>query len=210
MPRKVEKLIQSKRVEGRWYVELEDGETVKASVALIADFSLYSGRILTDEEYEGLKRAAARMNAKARAMRVLGARMLSKKALYDKLVEKGERDEDAAEAVDYLEALGILDDAEYAGSIVRHYAARGYGKGRIREEFYRRGVPKDVWDEALNELPEDTDAIDTLIARKLRGGEPDQKELKRLTDMLLRRGYAWGEIKSALNRYSIAEELPDE
>ena len=29
---------------------------------------------------------------------------------------------------------------------------------------------------------------------------PDEKEKKRLTDALLRRGYSWGDVKAAWNR----------
>ena len=56
--------------------------------------------------------------------------------------------EDAAAAVAWLEDIGALDDAAYAASVARHYAAMGYGPVKIRDEFYRRGVPKDLWDEA--------------------------------------------------------------
>ncbi|MGM9521323.1 MAG: regulatory protein RecX [Oscillospiraceae bacterium] len=206
MPYKVERLVQSKHISDRWYVELTGGESIKANVAIIADFSLYSGCELTDEEYEELKAAASRMNAKARALRILGTRSLSKKELYDRLVEKGETEEDSAEAVDILEALGFLDDSEYAASIVRHYSQRGYGAGRIKNELYRRGVPRELWDEALSDMPEDTEAIDALIARRLGSGSTDRKELKRTTDMLLRRGFSWEQIKSALRRCEFSEE----
>jgi regulatory protein len=205
-PIRVVKLFESVHVEGRWYIELSNGESVKGNVALIADFSLYTGRELTEDEYEELKASASRMNAKSRALRILGSRMLSKSELYDKLIEKGEEETDAESAVDYLESLGFINDSEYGKSLVRHYSSRGYGEGRIKNELYRHKVPKELWEDVLTELPEDTDAIDTLIDRRLRGSTPDKKELKRLTDMLMRRGFSWEQIKSALNRYEFSED----
>ena len=41
-------------------------------------------------------------------------------------------------AADWLEDLGAIDDAAYARLVARHYGARGYGPGRVREELRRR------------------------------------------------------------------------
>lgn len=207
---KVTRLFESKHVKGRWYAEIDGGEALRVNVAMIADYSLYTGRELTQEELSELTGEASKMNAKARALRLLGVRAMSRRELEDKLREKGESPEDIGEALDYLESLGYIDDAQYAGSVARHYAQKGYGPGRVRQELYRRGVPKELWDGALAELPEDTDAIDTLVERRLRGERPDKRELKRLADMLLRRGFSWGEIRSALERYDFLEGTEDE
>ena len=93
--------------------------------------------------------------------------------------------------------------------IVRHSSASGYGMGRIREELYRRGVPKELWEEALGQLPEPDDTLDRLVSTRLRG-ECDPKKIKKLTDMLLRRGFGWEEIKSALRRYGTELENDEE
>lgn len=206
----ITRIFESKHVKGRWYAEIDGGEALKVSVAMIADWSLYTGRVLTNEELEALTAASTKMNAKIRAMKLLDTRPMSRRELTDKLREKGEAEEDIEEAADYLESLGFLDDGQYAGMVARHYAKKGYGPGRARQELYRRGVPKELWDGALAELPEDSGAIDELIDRRLRGAEPDKRELKRLTDMLLRRGFSWGEIKSALMRYDFTEGTEDE
>ena len=100
-----------------------------------------------------------------------------------------------------LEELGYLDDAAYARTVARHYAAKGYGERKIRDELYRRGVDRALWDEALDELPSDGEQIDRFLQSKLHGRSPEDKEKKRLTDALLRRGFSWGEVKSAWGRY---------
>jgi len=85
---------------------------------------------------------------------------------------------------------------------VRHYAAKGYGERRIRDELYRRKIPKEYWDAALEEMPEQDDKIDRLLRSRLRSEDPDRAEIKKATDFLLRRGFGWDEIKSALARYN--------
>ena len=126
----------------------------------------------------------------------------SEKELRDKLREKGCRPEDIDTVVALCLDYGFVNDAEYAGQIARHYAAMGYGPGRVRTELSRRGVPKDLWDQAMEELPEGTDTIDRLLAARLRGRDAsDRKERDKAAAALFRRGFSWDEIRAALNRY---------
>ena len=140
------------------------------------------------------------MTAKERALALLDRRDYSRAELLKKLLEKGEDEAEATAAVDRLEELGFVDDARYAPIVVRHYAAKGYGARRVQQELARRGIPKELWDEAMAQMPAQDDTIDRLLQSKLRG-EVDRAALKRASDFLLRKGYGWDEIKSALERY---------
>ena len=97
--------------------------------------------------------------------------------------------------------MGYLNDADYAARVVRHYSANGYGERKLRDELYRRGVPRDLWAEALEQEQETAQSIDAFLAKKLAGKTLDQKELKKMSDALARRGYRWSDINEALRRY---------
>lgn len=185
----------------RYELSFSDGTAAKTTLSVIADLSLYTGRELTDAEYESVISASELARAKERAMRIIGARAMSERELYDRLVEKGETEENAAACVQWLISLHLLDDAEYAAMTVRHYAAKGYGKRRIQSELYRRKIPKRHWESALAGLPEQDETIDRLLRSRLRSPEPDRAEIKRASDFLLRRGFSWSEIREALARY---------
>ena len=190
----------------RFELSLENGETLRITLNQIADFSLRTGAELTEEELEALKSAAALSHTKDRALRIIGARPFGERELYDRLVEKGESERDAAAAVAWLVELRLLDDGEYAAMLVRHYAAKGYGARRIRDELNRRKIPRELWDAALEELPEEDDTIDKLLRSRLRGAEADDRAaLKKAADALLRRGFGWDEIKAAVERYRSGE-----
>ena len=132
----------------------------------------------------------------------------SEKEVRDKLREKGASETDIDTVIALCVDYGFINDAEYAGSIVRHYAAMGYGPGRIRTEFTRRGVPKDLWDDAMEEFPEDTGTIDRLLASKLRGKDPsDRRERDKAANFLFRKGYSWAEIRAALARYGSVDDF---
>ena len=125
---------------------------------------------------------------------------MSRRDLERKLKEKGASEADARYAAEWLEAIGAIDDAGYAALLVRHYSQMGYGPARLREKLREKGVPRELWDDALDQAPDNGAQIDRFLADKLRGRLPEEKEKKRLTDALLRRGYAWGDVKAAWNR----------
>ena len=72
-----------------------------------------------------------------------------------------------------------------------------------------KGIPKDLWEEALSQIPEMGDAIDKFLHQKLRGKEADDKTVKKVVDALLRRGHGWQEIRAGLQRYQSELELPE-
>ena len=92
--------------------------------------------------------------------------------------------------------------------LVRHYSAQGCGPARIRDELYRRGVPRELWDEALETAPDAQETLACVIASKTRGKPLNEKDYKRLSDALLRRGFSWQDIRPALSR--LGEELPED
>lgn len=198
----VQKLEPSRHVRGRFLVWFE-GETdpLKVTENEVVTFALVPGRTLEEEELGRLKEAGGLSSAKARGARMLGERPLSRRELTRRLVEKGETPEHAQAAVDWLEELGALNELEYARSIVRHYTARGYGAQKLRQEFQRRGVPREIWDQALEEQSDPVDRVVSFLEKKLRGQTQDPKLLKRATDALLRRGFRWEEIRAGLSRY---------
>ena len=142
------------------------------------------------------------MTAKEKALQLLDKRDYSRAELLRKLAEKDFDEAEVTEAVDRLVELGFVDDARYAPIIVRHYAAKGYGAQRVRQELQRRGIPKELWDEAMEQMPQQDDTIDRLLRSRLKSETPDRAELKRASDFLLRKGYGWDEIKAALARYN--------
>ena len=145
--------------------------------------------------------------AKQRALKILERRDVSRKMLLDKLTEKGISNPDAEEVSDWLCGLGVVNDERYAGLVVRHYAAKGYGRRRICDELYRRGIDRELWDAALDELPETDDAVDRLLSVRLRGAVSPEA-LQRAQSYLLRRGYSWDEVCAATERYLSGKDTP--
>ena len=199
---RVERVEASKHKKGRVLVFLGDGACLKITEQELLDFGLRSGDELDEAVLGRLKEAAGVSNARAAAADLIGKRAMSRRDLERKLREKGASEAEARYAAEWLEAIGALNDAEYAAALVRHCAQLGYGPARVREELRRRGVDRSLWDEALEELPEAAEVLDQLLRKKCRGELADPREKKRGSDALLRRGLARSDVKAAMGRYT--------
>ena len=197
---RIERIQPSLHKKDRVLVYLTGGDLLRITPEELLRFGLRPGQELTEDVLEELRRAAARSQTRQRAAELAAGRMLSRKELSDRLVKKGADPQEAQETAQWLADLGAVDDAAYAGVIARHYAAMGYGPGRVRQELQRRGVPRDLWEDALAQLPDPEEAIDIFLAAKLRGKTPDRATLQRLSAALQRRGFQWQDIRPALAR----------
>lgn len=223
---RIEKLEPSKHKQGRWLVWLEDASIVRVGEGDVVSLGLYAGKELTGEEGEALCAAGERSKLMERAVGLLSQRPMSRKELLDKLcapprqrrekypydklddgpdpalleAQREAQRERAESVADRLTDLGLLNDGEYARTVVRHYAAKGYGPRKLRDELYRRGVPRELWEEAMEEREPDEGQLEQLARQKLRGAEPTRENLKKVSDYLARRGYGWDEISGALER----------
>lgn len=203
---RIERIEASRHKKGRVLVFLEDGACLKITERELLDFHLRSGDELDETALERLRDAAGVSNTRAAAAELIGKRAMSRRDLERKLREKGASEAEARYAAEWLEAIGALDDASYAAALVRHYGGRGYGPARVKEKLYEKGVPRELWEDALEQLPEGGGQIDAFLMSKLRGRTPDEKEKRRLTNTLLRRGFSWDEVKAAWGRLGDAIE----
>lgn len=201
----IQELPQSKRVK----LLFDDDTVLKTQPYVVADLGLYSGMELSESDYQALLAAAGKASAKARAVRIVAAAGVSEKELQKRLVQKGEDTQDAEEAVGWLKELHMLDDRETARQLVTSAVSKGYGRARIKNILYEKGIPQEYWADALDTVPEMDDAIDRFLARRWQGTDPDEKEIKKAVDALIRRGHSWKDIQSGLRRYRADLELEE-
>ena len=207
---RIEKIEKSKHKQERILVFLEGGDLLRLTGDALLRFGLQVGMDLSAEDVVQLKEAERRCSIRSRGANIVSSRMVSKKELTDRLERRGATEQEAADTAEWLEGLGALDDEAYASAVARHYARMGYGKLRVRQELQRRGIDRDLWDAALEELPDSAETIEALLQSRLRGRTPDRDEGRKLAAMLSRRGFTWQEIRPVLSRFLDGAELPEE
>lgn len=190
---------------GRYRVTFSDGSILRLYRQTIQDFCLYSGADLTEEQYKNLQKAASQMSAKMRAVRIVSAGNVSKQDLQQRLIQKGEKASDAQQAVAWMAEMNLLDDRRTAEQIVENCIRKGYGLARAKQALYEKRIPKEYWQEVLEDYPEQEEAIRAFIDSHL-PENPDQKAIKKVIDALLRKGHSYGIIRRVLNEANALED----
>lgn len=195
---------------GRYWVTFSDGTKLPLYRQTVEDFGLYTGLELSQQEWEALQEAAGAMSAKMRAVRIVAASAVSKKDLQQRLVQKGEDPDQAAQAVAWMAEMKLVDDAETARQIVARCAARGYGIQRAKQALYEKKIPKKFWEDALADFPQQTEHILSFLRAKIQDAD-DSKQVKKAIDALLRRGHSYAEIRAAMQCMALdADEFPED
>ena len=138
------------------------------------------------------------MSAKMRAVRIVSASSVSKGDLQRRLMQKGESREDAKQAVQWLSDMDLLDDSKTAWQVVQSCIAKGYGLARAKQALYENRIPKEYWEEALGDYPDQMDKILSFLQSRLADSR-EEKDIRRAVDALIRRGHSYQLIRRALN-----------
>ena len=195
---------------GRFWLTFEDGSRICLYRQTVEDFGLFTGKDLTEEQLLQLQDAKGTMSAKMRAVRIVAASAVSKQDLQQRLVQKGENPDDAAEAVAWMEEMALLDDAETARQIVSRCIAKGYGLQRAKQALYEKKIPNKYWDAVLEDYPQQNEYILRFLQSKLTDPN-DPKQVKKAVDALLRRGHSYSEIRSAMQQMKVdPDEFPED
>lgn len=190
---------------GRYRVVFEDGSSMRLYRQTVEDFCLYTGMELEDDQLAALRKAAGQMSAKMRAVRIVAASSVSKNDLQQRLIRKGEDPEQAKNAVSWMEDLNLIDDQKTAEQIVSNCIRKGYGLARAKQALYEKRIPREFWEDALVDYPDQTDAIISYFQSKL-PANAEEKDVKKAVDAMLRRGHSYSQIRKALEQYSIDME----
>ena len=195
---------------GRHMVRFSDGSVMRLYPRTVEDFGLYVGMELDEERIAALREAAGSMSAKMRAVRIVAASNVSKADLQERLIRKGESPKQAREAVAWMADLSFVDDEKTARQIVEQCVRKGYGIARAKQMLYEKRIPKEYWESALEDYPEQRDHIVDFLRSRLKG-EWDERDLKRAVDALLRRGHSYSVIRKALEDLKVdAEDIQED
>ena len=202
---RIDSLKTSPDRAGRYWVAFEDGSKLGLYRQTVEDFCLYAGKELTEEEYSRLLESAGQMSAKMRAVRIVSASSVSRRDLRDRLVRKGEDPAQAEQAVAWMEELHLVDDRNTAEQVVHSCISKGYGLARAKQALYEKQIPKEYWEDALADYPDQLDRIVSFLQNRL-DADAGEKEVKRAIDALLRRGHSYRLIRQGLDIISLDAE----
>lgn len=155
-----------------------------------------------------LKRMSEEKITRDRAYKLLSGKSYSRKKLIEKLLIYGE--EDVCEhTADKMEELGLINDETYAMALARDYHnLKGFSGRRIVNELIKKGIDKELANEASQQFEafDNIEIINEILCKRVRISLTDKKERNRITAYLLRMGYNFEDINSAIREFIENEE----
>ena len=207
---RIDSLKTSPDRAGRYWVTFSDGSKLGLYRQTVEDFGLYTGLEMSEDQFSALEKAAGQMSAKMRAVRIVSASSVSKKDLEHRLIQKGEDPDQAKEAVQWMEDHHLVNDRNTAEQIVHSCISKGYGLQRAKQALYEKRIPKEYWEEALADYPDQSEKIESFLRSRL-DADSDDREVKKAIDALLRRGHSYGVIRRVLSDLTFdTDEFPEE
>ncbi|MBR5371176.1 MAG: regulatory protein RecX [Oscillospiraceae bacterium] len=195
-------------------VKFENGKGLYLHSDILAQFALRVGDDLPLQRIAEIRQAAADRRTFEYALHLLDRRGYSSRELYDKLMAAQKADETASQrAIARLTEYGVLDDARYAAQLAELYiVSRKYGLHRAAAEMRKRGLSSDEIEDALAPYAETEsvqEQLSVLLKKKYaqRLTDPDDRHARELvTASLIRRGFDYADIRTALEDYFSEEE----
>ena len=178
-------------------LDVDGAEIATLSIEAIERLRLGSGVPFDDRLALEVEREAGILDTYDRALNMLAARGRASADLRRILVRKGEPVDRVAIAIERLERAGFVDDASFARQFTRSKAVgAGLSRRRVQQELAKRGVARDVSDEAIEtvfveEGVDEEASIERVARKKLRSlsSVDDATRKRRLYSFLARRGY---------------------
>lgn len=196
-----------KKYKGTTYEVVIDGNRIWLHKDIVADYGLAYKKEISEEKYTDMLLASDRRRAVERGMYLLDYRDYSYKELFKKLSENYD-EEICYYAVDKLVSLGIINDRRYAENLARKYIeVKKYGFYRASNEMYRKGIDRELVDEILEVYRDSTsDRICELINKKYHDCLDDRDKIRKMKNALVRQGYSFDEINTAIRMLECADD----
>lgn len=192
-------------------VSLSNGEDVLIDKDVCCEHSLINGMEIEVELLEKLKFQSDYVRAKSRALWYLDRMDYSEKALFNKLVEKGFDKKASSAVIAKLLELGLIDDRRYGERLAEKLLTAGNSKRAAMQKMYAKGLPYDLCKELLetSEVDEET-ALLKLIETKYYSKLQNKDNFPKVYAALVRRGFSYSTVRSALKKYTEDLEFSEE
>jgi regulatory protein len=195
------------RPRKRIHIKLSGGRSFTLPVAEAS--GLETGATITDEQVERLSRVDQYLRGKEKAFHLLSIRARARQEICISLDDLGIERSIRNGIVEELEEIGLIDDERFAAEYARaKIDSKQLGPYRLKYELAKFGIKVKVIDEVL-EKTFSGDAQEKLawevVHRKLAGRKPSQKDVRRLSALLKRKGFDFefvNQVSYALLRQS--------
>lgn len=167
------------------------------------EYFLKEGMELSEEQYQHILHEIIGKRVTKRAMHLLEKQDRTEHQLWEKLLQNEYPKEAIEDAISYVKKYHYLDDKRYARTFIRiHQEKRS--RMRLRNDLLRRGISKDVIEFSMEEefSCDEKEQIRSLLEKKnFSTDTADRKELGKMYQFLMRRGFRSSDISEVLKTW---------
>jgi regulatory protein len=198
-PQKRNKKRVSVFVDGRYSFSLDR----ELAVAL----KLREGEEIDGVRLQQIVTESEQQKAMDASLNLLSFRGRSIKEMGDRLKHKGFDDAVITRTTAKLREYSLLDDIKFAEAVARDRLEFAHkGKRQIYADLRKRGVPKPVIEKVLSEAGSEDKAACAVVTKAARryAALPPKERYRKLSDLLLRRGFSFDTVNRVLARQETA------
>ena len=154
------------------------------------------------------------INCRDYALKVIEFKDRTEKEIREKLTQKGYDENITEDEIAFLKDYGFINDLRYAQRFVSDAInLKKWGMARIRAELLRKGVDREIIDNAVEDafMDIDDDRLLKEMQRRFKNSDLSNiKERTRIFNFYMRRGFSPDEIKGAMNSMCSFDDIISE
>ena len=201
-------IIKAQRGRGSKIHLLLDGEYAATTDAEFwAQNYIADGCDISDEEWNALLGKINYRKAFNKCADLLSRRDHSVKELREKLLRTVDG-ESADRAIEKFTEMGYLDDEKFSSAYAKHlFETKNASVYVVKQELLKRGISLEIIGKVIDNY-DDYDAVGSIveiIRKKYLSKISAVNGIEKVTAALMRKGFSYSDIKTALNRIENVE-----
>ena len=195
-------IIKAQKGRGsKIHLLLDDEYRITTDVNFWAENYIKDGTDITDEEWNILVDKINYRKAFNKCADFLSRRDHSVHELREKLLRTVD-EASADKAIERFEELGYLDDEKFARNYAEHlFKNKNYSDNHVKQELYKKGISRNIIFQIIEDSEIDSvENIITIINKKYYSKLNAENGKEKIIAALMRKGFSYGDIKSAFNR----------
>ena len=179
----------------------DDEDKLEISPNTYVEFNLYPKKVLTDKDIKDIKKRDSLDKAFQDALKIASKGNISEKVLREKLLKKEIKEKNIDEIIKMLQKYRLLDENAIIEDYLTYASYKNYGKHRIIDELYKKGVKKEYIDSIKFKYSDEFKKALTLLKKVEKKYDSYSFEAKKvhIYELLMRYGFESDVISEAMN-----------
>ena len=200
----ITKIEAQKKNDDRVNIYVDEKFFMAIYKELVFSFNLKKGQEIDKDYLKNILDDEIYMKAKNKALNILSKSSQSEKQIQQKL-SKDFEEHTIDRVIEFLQKYKFVDDEDLANRIVNtNVNLNKYGKNKIKQNLYNKGIDKSIIEQAMNEIDSDKEFENALYLGKKRydrlKNEDPRKDYQKIGNHLAYKGFNYDIIKKVLNR----------